>query len=83
MFRLFLILAVIALTACTDAQRASLTSLGKTFDVKLYAVDGRVIAEWHTTGAVTNEGSSDGFVFVDRATGKNIEVSGTLIITQE
>jgi len=76
------IAAVLALTACTDAQRAKITSVGSAHHVQLYS-GGKLIGEWDSTGAVTNEEHSDGFVFVDAKTHKNIEVAGQIIITQE
>ena len=74
--------AAASLVACTDAQRASITSIGSPHHVQLYS-GGKLVGEWDSTGAITNEGKSDGFVFVDARTHKNMELSGTIVIIQE
>ena len=79
---LFVCLALVGLTACTDAQRAKYTSIGSAHHILLYS-GGKLIGEWDSTGAVTNEEHSDGFVFVDAKTHVNMEVAGQVIITQE
>jgi hypothetical protein len=79
---LFVCLALVGLTACTDAQRAKYTSIGSAHHIQLYS-GGKLIGEWDSTGAVTNEGQSDGFVFVDKKTRVNTEIAGEVIITQE
>jgi hypothetical protein len=77
-----LCLALVGMTACTDAQRASFTSIGSRHHIQLYS-GGKLIGEWDSTGAVTNESHSDGFVFVDAKTHANMEIAGQVIITQE
>jgi hypothetical protein len=51
---LFVCLALVGLTACTDAQRAKYTSIGSAHHIQLYS-GGKLIGEWDSTGAVTNE----------------------------
>lgn len=65
---------------CTDAKWAKIGGYGDEFLVTLYACDGSVIREWTSTGKVKSEETSDGYYFMDKATGRLIEVTGTLII---
>lgn len=68
------------LAGCTDASRSKLMGYGSKFQVTLYAADGSVIREWTSTGKVKSEETSDGYYFMDQASGRLIEVTGTLII---
>lgn len=65
---------------CTDATRSKILGYGSQFRVTLYAADGSVIREWTSTGKVKSEETSDGYYFMDQASGRLIEVTGTLII---
>lgn len=68
------------LTGCTDATRSKLMGYGSQFRVTLYACDGGVIKQWTSSGKVKSEETSDGYYFMDQASGRLIEVTGTLII---
>ncbi len=65
---------------CTDASRSKLLAYGSQFQVTLYAADGSVIKQWTSSGKVKSEETSDGYYFMDQASGRLIEVTGTLII---
>ena len=49
----------------------------------MYGATGTVIKVWESTGNVSNEAQSDGWYFKDEATGKLVEVTGTLVIEQK
>ena len=68
------------LMGCTDASRSKLMGYGSQFEVTLYACDGSVIKQWTSTGKVKSEETSDGYYFTDKASGRLIEVTGTLVI---
>jgi len=78
-----LTLATLTLFGCTDAQRQQVDSFGSKHHVTLYAADGHVIKQWEATGNVSNETQSDGWFFRDEATGKLVEITGTIVIEQE
>ena len=44
--------------------------------------DGAVARSWISTGKVRSEQNSDGYYFMDKATGLLVEVTGSIIITQ-
>ena len=46
----------------------------------MYGCDGKIIKQWESTGSVSNSEKSDGWYFEDAATGKLVEVTGTLSI---
>ena len=76
-----LLAAVAITTACTDAKRAELLSIGSQFTVTLYAANGQVIKSWTSQGKVLPEEGSDGWQFTDQD-GKLQRISGTVIISQ-
>ncbi len=86
-------IALSILPSCKDAEAAQFNSLGKPHIIfnslgkphiiTMYGCDGKEIAKWRSTGSVLNEANSDGWYFEDKATGKLIEVTGTLVIEVE
>ena len=58
--RAFLIFALIALSACTDATWDKYSVLGKSAEVKCYS-GGKLIFHALSTGKVENEANSDGY----------------------
>jgi len=77
---LFAVTLVWSLSGCTDATRSKLMGYGSRFKVTLYACDGNVIREWISSGKVKSEETTDGYYFMDQASGRLIEVTGTLVI---
>jgi len=75
-------LCAIALTttACSDVTKAQLTAWGSAHRITLYAADGTVIKTWDTDGKITSASGSDGYEFKDKATGKLVQCSGTVIV---
>ncbi len=69
--------------SCTDAQKSKFGGLGDEFKIEMLNCDGTVAREWISTGKVQSEATSDGYYFMDKATGKLIEVTGTLVITKQ
>ena len=78
---LFFALAAAALTSCTDATQSKIGGFGSTYKVTVIGGDTTMV--FHSTGKVLSEDKSDGYYFTDAATGKLVEVSGTVIIEQE
>jgi len=69
--------------SCTDAVKAKFGGLGDEFKVEMINCDGTVTREWISTGKVESEQSSDGYYFMDKSSGKLIEVTGRLVITKQ
>ena len=67
---------------CKDADRAQFRALGSEHRIIVYS-GGIAVATYESTGNVSNESSSDGWYFKDKASGKLIEVAGTLVILQD
>ena len=83
MKKLLVILSVVVISACTDAERAKLGGYGDEFKVEMVNCDGTVTRSWISSGKVQSEQNSDGYYFNDKKTGKLIEVTGRLIITKQ
>ena len=75
------VLASAILISCTDAERSKMGGYGEKYKVKVLGPDTVVVYE--STGKVLSESRSDGYYFTNAATGKLIEVSGTVIIEEE
>ncbi len=67
-------------TGCTDVDRAQLSAYNTAHRITFYSATGQVIKQWETDGAVTNSSGSDGYEFKDRATGKLVRVSGSVLV---
>lgn len=80
---LLLVTAAVLCGGCKDSDTAQFQARGKKHRITLYGSDGVVIKKWESTGGVSNEAQSDGWYFMDAATGKLVEVAGTLIIESE
>jgi len=74
-------LSLVISVGCTDATMSKMGGYGDTFTVKVLGPD--TVLVYHSTGKVIREEHSDGYYFTDKATGKLVEVSGTVIIEQE
>jgi hypothetical protein len=74
---------VMGSTSCTDAEKAKWGGLGDEFKVEMINCDGTVARTWVSSGKVLSESSSDGYYFMDKETGKLIEVTGRLVITKQ
>tara|TARA_R100001480_G_scaffold29739_2_gene40531 strand:- start:921 stop:1172 length:252 start_codon:yes stop_codon:yes gene_type:complete len=79
---LVLIIVVLFLCSCTDSSRSKLFSHGDEFTIELLGCSGDVVRTWTSTGKVKSEANSDGYFFMNKSTGKLVEVTGTLIIRQ-
>lgn len=70
---------IATITGCTDVERAQISALGDPASVKCWSAT-EVIFEGRSTGVVTSPEGSDGYRFMDAATGKLVEVSGNCVI---
>jgi hypothetical protein len=82
MKKIFLLLVIgISALSCTDAVKEKyLANYGNSFKVEMYS-GGKLVREWTSTGKVSTEKESDGYFFKDKSTGKLVEVSGDVVIT--
>ncbi len=62
---------------------ASVKAWGHNQHITLYSTAGNVIGEWDSDGQIQNEGGSDGFHFMDKATKKQVRVSGTTVVVTQ
>ncbi len=77
--KILLLLSLLSLISCSDADKGAYSALGKTREVKCYS-GGKLIYSGSTTGKIENEGHSDGYYFTDIA-GEYVEVSGDCLFT--
>ena len=76
-----IIVFIILFTSCTDAQFSKrVANYGNSFKIEMYS-GGVIVRSWISTGKVATEAQSDGYFFKDAATGKLVEVSGDIVIT--
>lgn len=68
-----------SLSSCSDAQMAAFNGLGHKRKVRLFS-GGQCVGEWVTSGKIENEHGSNGYFFNNDATGKLVEIDGTVII---
>ncbi len=80
---LALFLINVGLIGCTAAERDKLGSYvsGEDFRVEVMGCNGP-LRVYQSEGKVESESSSDGYFFIDKATGELTEVSGTVVITK-
>jgi len=74
-----LVIAMALLSACTNSEQAQWTAYGSEAHVTLYSGDEKV-GEWTSTGKVHAEDSGSGYYFQDRASGKLVRITGTVVI---
>ena len=79
---LFLAFIVLFSFCCSDAKKARIKGRGSEYKIEMVNCDGTVTRSWISTGKARSERNSDGYYFMDKATGLLIEVSGNIIITQ-
>ena len=81
MKRLLLVVCIgLCLVSCKDSQTAQFQALGRHHKITQYGCDGKILGQWESTGNVSNAEQSDGWYFEDVATGKLVEVTGTVQI---
>jgi hypothetical protein len=73
------IVFVVAFIGCSDAQIGKFKALGNSAQVECWS-GGRSIFKGESTGKVSSEENSDGYYFIDKATGSPMEVSGNCVI---
>ena len=76
-----LLAIVLIMSFCTDAQMSRVGGFGNEFKVEMINCDGSISHSWISSGKVSSEANSDGYFFMDKKTGKLIEVTGRMIIT--
>lgn len=56
------------------------SNYGNSFKVEMYS-GGKLVRSWESSGKVSSEDNSDGYYFKDFDTGKLVEISGDIVIT--
>lgn len=72
--------ACVLALGCTDAEWGQVTSLGGEHTVTLYGITGEPIRQWVSSGKVNAESQTDGWYFLDKASGHLVRVSGAVVI---
>jgi hypothetical protein len=75
-----ILMITLGLSSCTDATMGKIGGYGNSFTVQVLGPD--TIITYVSSGKVISEEHSDGYYFTDSKTGKLIEVSGTVIISE-
>lgn len=75
-------ISAILLSGCFSASRARFFATNAPHKIEVYS-GGKAVKTYHSVGRVLSEGESDGWYFEDKATGKLVHVSGTVVIEQE
>jgi hypothetical protein len=73
------VIFALAISGCTDARIAEITSLGSPGEITCYS-GGKVIYEGKSTGKIASEEKSDGWLFKEESSGKLIRVSADCVI---
>ena len=79
---IFISLTILFCFSCSDARKAKKFGRGSEFRIEMLNCDGTVARSWISTGKVQSGQSSQGYYFIDKATGLLVEVTGNIIITQ-
>lgn len=74
-----LIVSMVCLTSCTDAEWERQTALGNKHKVTMYS-GGKAVGVWTSTGCPRSVGNEDGWTFVDADTKHLITVTGDCVI---
>ena len=76
---LVVMIVALILTGCTDGMKAKFDSFGDSRSIICYS-GGIKIYEGESTGKISSEQNSDGYYFVEKGTGKLLEVSGNCVL---
>ena len=79
MLMALVIIGIVVLTGCTNADWENMATLGSNAHIRLYS-GGQLIGEWESSGKVVTESHSDGYRFVDKKSGKLIRITGQIVI---
>jgi len=81
MKKVLIALSLLALSGCTDADRAQIAGFGNKYRITLYS-GGEPVRTWVSTGKVHAETQSDGWFFMDAATGRLVRMFGDSVVEQ-
>lgn len=76
---LFMIAAVLALSACTDATRAHIGQYNDPAHVQCFS-GGQVIYDGHSTGKIESNSQEDGLYFREKESGEFIRLYADCIV---
>jgi len=77
--KLLLLLSLVLVVSCTEAQYEKATKIGSGAHIICYS-GGKTIYDGYSTGAVGSEAQSDGYFFKDKKTKRLMEVSGNCVL---
>lgn len=77
-----MLVTLITITGCTDAEMGKLSSYGGSARIECYSGTLKIY-DGKSTGKVSSAEQSDGYYFVDKADNKLKEISGNCVITYE
>ena len=76
--KLYLCIAVLVFTGCTDGVLGKFKSYGSGAKVRCWS-GGMIIYDGQSTGKVSSEANSDGYYFVEKSSGQTLEISADCI----
>ena len=76
---LSLIVLAATLVGCSDANMGKLGAYGKSRSIECWSGT-KMIYKGMSTGKIQSEANSDGYYFVEKGSGKLLEVSGNCIL---
>lgn len=77
-----ILVIMLSLTGCLDAQMAKVRAIGSSAEVTCFSGE-KVIYHGKSSGKVISEENSDGYFFRDKGTKQTVEVSGNCIIVYD
>jgi hypothetical protein len=78
---LLCLIVLMSISACTDAERSNITTIGSAFQITLFS-GGKIVGQWESSGKVLTEDKTDGYQFRDNKTSKFIRVSGNVVVEE-
>ena len=76
-----LILSVLFVTGCTDADRGKVAAIGSEGHIECWSA-GVKYYDGYSTGVVHTEEETDGWYFVEKESGHFVRISGPCVIRQ-
>ena len=82
MKRILLILCVLFVNGCSDADRAKIESIGSEGRIECWSA-GVKYYDGYSTGVIHTEETSDGWYFKEKDTNEFVRISGSCVIRQK
>ena len=82
MKRILLILCVLFVSGCSDADRAKIQSIGTEGHIECWSA-GVKYYDGYSTGVIHTEEATDGWYFMEKNTNEFVRISGPCVIHQK